>query len=182
MFPTQLSTTALAVSLIPSFWAYYTIFPQLLRCVAVPSGMHHCKEGERRGRDKAGEGWGFMYLASLCFGILWSHFCACWLSAVGRMWHHAGSLLRPGSGCQAKEVTHYEMKLGFLSVCVCVCVCVFQFGWGLAACWWRHQSSWLIWFHIAAFNQHHFKVAQHAKYNTANGLMTEKCYTRYVAG
>lgn len=42
------------------------------------------------------------------------------------MWHHAGSVVRLGSGCWAKEVIHTEKKLGWL----CVSVCVGLWGWG----------------------------------------------------
>lgn len=72
------------------------MFPQLLCCFAISSGMHQCKKAKGRRGNKAWEGKGFIYPAFSCFGILWSHSCPWWLFAVGGTWHHTGPPVIPG--------------------------------------------------------------------------------------
>ena len=83
------------------------------------------------------------------------------------MWHHAESLVRPGSGCRAKAVTHFKKnKKNVMCVYLSVHVCVHVLEW-LGVVGWQlvdediKAQTYLIL--RCCINPQHFKVSQHTK-------------------
>lgn len=113
-----------------------TISPQLLYFIAMPSGMHHCKDIMQKRGIMQGKGGLYVSCIYRRWHTLISFLCCC-LLAVARMYRHTVSLVRLGSGFWESKSLSLEKKKEKKFVCLCRGVGF----WGdLSAFWWRRQS------------------------------------------
>lgn len=115
----QLSTMILTECNILILGKSHNIPPAaLLHCHALwhtSAPAHTHKKDEKNGERREGINLGKERFYTSCLLMLW-HTLISFLSvlaclAFGGMWHHAGSLVRPGSGCRERKWDHVSNEI-----------------------------------------------------------------------